>query len=72
MLTNVSLEHTEVLGETREAIAREKLAVAGPGAIVVLGEPEWAYLVPDNPVVDRRRARGGRGVLGRAVELGDR
>ena len=27
VLTNVSLEHTEVLGDTREAIAREKLAV---------------------------------------------
>jgi dihydrofolate synthase / folylpolyglutamate synthase len=49
-LTNVSLEHTEVLGETREAIAREKLAVARPGAIVVLGEPEWAYLVPEQQV----------------------
>ena len=28
LLTNVALEHTEVLGETREAIAAEKLAVA--------------------------------------------
>ena len=27
VLTNVALEHTDVLGETREAIAREKLAV---------------------------------------------
>ncbi|MGN6430569.1 MAG: bifunctional folylpolyglutamate synthase/dihydrofolate synthase [Gaiellaceae bacterium] len=41
-LTNVSLEHTEVLGETRDKIAREKLAVVAPGATVVLGEPEWA------------------------------
>ena len=41
MLTNVALEHTEVLGSTREAIAREKLAVVQPGATVVLGEPEW-------------------------------
>ncbi len=41
VLTNVSLEHTEVLGTTREAIAAEKLAVIRPGAIVVLGEPEW-------------------------------
>jgi dihydrofolate synthase/folylpolyglutamate synthase len=41
VLTNVSLEHTEVLGETRDAIAREKLAVVAPGAMVVLGEPEW-------------------------------
>jgi dihydrofolate synthase / folylpolyglutamate synthase len=49
-LTNVSLEHTDVLGETREAIAREKLAVVSPEAIVVLGEPEWAYLVTENEV----------------------
>ena len=41
VLTNVSLEHTEVLGETRVEIAREKLAVVTPGATVVLGEPEW-------------------------------
>ncbi len=41
VLTNVALEHTEVLGETREAIAAEKLAVVQPGAQVVLGEAEW-------------------------------
>jgi dihydrofolate synthase/folylpolyglutamate synthase len=41
VLTNVGLDHTEVLGETREAIAAEKLAVTSPGATVVLGEPEW-------------------------------
>ena len=41
VLTNVGLDHTEVLGETREAIAAEKLAVTTPGATVVLGEPEW-------------------------------
>jgi dihydrofolate synthase / folylpolyglutamate synthase len=41
VLTNVALEHTEVLGDTREAIAEEKLAVVRPGAQAVLGEPEW-------------------------------
>ena len=41
VLTNVSLEHTEVLGTTREAIAAEKLAVTRPECTVVLGEPEW-------------------------------
>ena len=44
VLTNVALEHTNVLGATREAIAREKLAVVTPGAVVVLGEPEWEGL----------------------------
>jgi dihydrofolate synthase/folylpolyglutamate synthase len=41
VLTNVALEHTDVLGDTREAIAAEKLAVIRTGAHVVLGEPEW-------------------------------
>ncbi|MGZ8694436.1 MAG: bifunctional folylpolyglutamate synthase/dihydrofolate synthase [Gaiellaceae bacterium] len=41
VLTNVSLEHTDVLGDTREAIACEKLAVVGPNTTVVLGEAEW-------------------------------
>ncbi len=44
VLTNVALEHTDVLGDTREAIAREKLAVVRDGAAVVLGEPEWEEL----------------------------
>ena len=41
VLTNVALDHTDVLGPTREAIAGEKLAVVAPGATVVLGEVEW-------------------------------
>ena len=44
VLTNVSLDHTDVLGETREQIAREKLAVVSSGATVVLGEPGWEQL----------------------------
>ena len=48
VLTNVSLEHTEVLGTTREAIAGEKLAVVQPGATVVLTEPEWEGLALEN------------------------
>jgi dihydrofolate synthase/folylpolyglutamate synthase len=41
LLTNVGLEHTDVLGDTVEAIAREKLAVAREGAVVVL--PDGTY-----------------------------
>ncbi len=41
VLTNVGLEHTQQLGETREEIAVEKLAVVQEGAAVVLCEPEW-------------------------------
>jgi dihydrofolate synthase/folylpolyglutamate synthase len=48
VLTNVALEHTEVLGTTREAIAAEKLAVVQPGAVVVIGEPEWEAIARDN------------------------
>jgi dihydrofolate synthase / folylpolyglutamate synthase len=48
VLTNVALEHTEVLGTTREAIAAEKLAVVQPGAVVVLGEQEWEPLAREN------------------------
>ena len=47
LLTNVGLDHTDVLGETREAIAREKLAVLRPGATLVLGQPEWTRLGSD-------------------------
>jgi dihydrofolate synthase/folylpolyglutamate synthase len=41
VLTNVALDHMDVLGDTREAIAAEKLAVVQPGSVVVLGDPEW-------------------------------
>jgi len=48
VLTNVALEHTDVLGTTRKAIAAEKLAVVQPGSTVVLGEPEWEELARAN------------------------
>jgi dihydrofolate synthase/folylpolyglutamate synthase len=48
VLTNVALDHMDVLGDTREAIAAEKLAVVQPGSSVVLGEPEWRELAEEN------------------------
>jgi dihydrofolate synthase/folylpolyglutamate synthase len=48
VLTNVALDHMDVLGETREAIAAEKLAVVQPGCTVVLAEPEWRELAEEN------------------------
>ncbi len=48
VLTNVGLDHVEVLGDTREQIAREKLAVVSPEATVVVGEPEWEGLAQAN------------------------
>ena len=67
-LTNVGLEHTDVLGDTREAIAREKLAVAGPDAIVVLGEPEWARLVAATDVRVGGARETAEAFLGRRIE----
>jgi dihydrofolate synthase/folylpolyglutamate synthase len=48
VLTNVALEHTDVLGATRDAISAEKLAVVKPGATVVIGEPEWEEPAREN------------------------
>ncbi len=48
VLTNVALDHMDVLGETREEIAAEKLAVVRPGSTVVLGDPEWRALAEEN------------------------
>ena len=67
LLTNVSLEHTEVLGSTREQIAREKLAVAGPEATVVLGDPEWGPLVPGRRLVSGGAREAAEAFLGHSV-----
>jgi len=48
VLTSVALDHMDVLGDTREAIAAEKLAVVQPGCTVVLGEAEWSELAEEN------------------------
>jgi dihydrofolate synthase/folylpolyglutamate synthase len=50
LLTNVALEHTDVLGDTREQIAREKLAVARPGSTVILPDDEWRGLIPNTSI----------------------
>jgi dihydrofolate synthase / folylpolyglutamate synthase len=70
VLTNVALEHTDVLGDTREAIATEKLAVAKRGAVVVLGEEEWKPLVPDNEVVVTARSNLALAIAASEVFLG--
>jgi dihydrofolate synthase/folylpolyglutamate synthase len=57
LLTNVSLEHTDVLGETPEEIAREKLAVAHAANIVVLPDDEYAELVPSSAKIVTGGAR---------------
>src|SRR5206468_1980018 len=46
LLTNVGLEHTDVLGETVEEIAQEKLAVAHEDTVVVLPDGQFREYVP--------------------------
>jgi dihydrofolate synthase/folylpolyglutamate synthase len=48
VLTNVALDHMDVLGDTREAIAEEKLAVVRRGSTVVLGQDEWRSIAEAN------------------------
>ena len=59
LLTNVSLEHTEVLGDTTDQIAKEKLAVAHAAKIVVLSDNQYADLIPKSAEIvtgDARKA----------------
>jgi dihydrofolate synthase/folylpolyglutamate synthase len=46
LLTNVALEHTEVLGDTPEQIAKEKLAVAHAARVVVTSDNTFEELIP--------------------------
>jgi len=69
LLTNVGLEHTDVLGATREAIAAEKLAVAAAHATVVLPDDEFAHLVPGRDVRVGGAREAAAALLGRDVEL---
>ena len=39
-VTSIGLDHTEYLGETLEAIAREKAGIFKPGVPAVIGEPD--------------------------------
>ena len=67
LLTNVGLEHTDVLGETRAQIAAEKLAVVVEGAIAVLPDNEFAHLAGSQVVVGGAR-EAAAAFLGRPVE----
>jgi len=67
VLTNVALEHTDVLGATREEIAAEKLAVVGSSALVVLGEPEWEEAARTAGAAGVTVVAGSSGVLAHAA-----
>ncbi len=63
VITNVSVDHVEYLGPTRERIAADKAGIVKPGSTLVLGEtdPELAQLFLD---------RGAARVLKRSVDFG--
>jgi dihydrofolate synthase/folylpolyglutamate synthase len=68
LLTNVALEHTEVLGETREEIAQEKLAVAHAARVVVMSDNTFEELVPESAQIVQGGAReAAEAFLGRTV-----
>jgi dihydrofolate synthase / folylpolyglutamate synthase len=65
VVTNVSIDHVEYLGPTREQIAAEKAGIVKPGAVLVLGEtdPDLTRFFVD---------RGPADVLQRDVDFGVR
>jgi len=80
VLTTVGLDHTQYLGDTREAIGREKLCTARTGRSLVLGpglEPEWITpllecaprLVPAEPLWADRLAWDHTVVQGHRIGL---
>jgi dihydrofolate synthase / folylpolyglutamate synthase len=69
LLTNVALEHTDVLGETPEEIAREKLAVAHSARIVVASDNRYRYLIPKSAEIVTGGAReAAEAFLGRPIQ----
>ena len=63
VVTNVSIDHTEYLGETRESIALEKAGIVKSGATLVLGEEDLALR-------EIFTSRGAANVLTRGSDFG--
>lgn len=66
VVTNVSVDHAEYLGTTRDAIAAEKAGIVEPGATLVLGEVDpglWGHFEARAPerILLRARDFGVRG-----------
>ncbi|HST19202.1 MAG TPA: Mur ligase family protein [Gaiellaceae bacterium] len=68
LLTNVGLEHTEVLGSTRGEIAAEKLAVAHAAGTVVLPDGEFAALAAPAAVRLGGVREAAEAFLGRSID----
>ena len=67
LLTNVGLEHTDVLGDTLEAIATEKLAVTRDDTIVVLPDDAYAHLVPGREIRIGSAREAAEAFVGHAI-----
>jgi dihydrofolate synthase/folylpolyglutamate synthase len=65
VVTNVSIDHVQYLGDTSEQIATEKAGIVKPGSTLVLGETD-----PD--LVPIFSARGAAQVLLRDIDFGTR
>ncbi len=57
VITSISMDHTEILGNTVEEIAREKAGIIKPGAAVVVG-PQQLGAAPEILSVCRQRGTG--------------
>jgi folylpolyglutamate synthase/dihydropteroate synthase len=69
LLTDVTNEHADVLGETPEQIASEKLAVAHTARVVVLPDNTFAHLVPNGEIRIGGAREAAEGYLGEPVPL---
>lgn len=56
VLTNVSYDHTDILGPTLEGIAADKAGIVKPGATVVIGEPDPGLVAIVRSVADEAGA----------------
>ncbi len=56
VLTNISFDHTEILGPTLEGIARDKAGIVKPGSTVVVGERDPALVSAIRSVADEAGA----------------
>jgi dihydrofolate synthase/folylpolyglutamate synthase len=67
VVTNVELDHTQILGPTREAIAAEKSGIVKSGSLLILGEQDPAVAAIFEAEAERV---GARGIWRRGDEFG--
>ena len=56
VITNISYDHTDILGPTLEGIARDKVGIVKPGSIAVIGEQDPALVSIMREVADEAGA----------------